>query len=81
MMLSALWPWRSRSVPDPQQIDVGILAASGDVVVMYPGEGIPRRYPAALARAIADQVNMHAHVYAAIDSNLTPRSAGAHPPA
>lgn len=65
-MLGYLNPWR-RSSAVPEKIDVGILAASGDVVVMYPGEGIPRRYPAALARAIAEQVNAHGHVYAALD--------------
>ena len=41
-MLGCLNPWRSRPAANPEQIDVGILAASGDVVVMYPGEGIPR---------------------------------------
>ena len=58
----------SRRSDVPEAIDCGILAASGDVVVMYPGEGVPRRYPAALARAIADQVNAHPHVYAALDA-------------
>jgi hypothetical protein len=68
----------SRRAEAPETIDVGILAASGDVVVMYPGEGIPRRYPAALARAIADQVNAHPHVYAAIDGQKkAPDGAGA----
>jgi hypothetical protein len=66
-MLGILRPWR-RSGAAPEKIDVGILAESGDVVVMYPGEGIPRRYPAVLARAIAEQVNAHAHVYAVLDS-------------
>ena len=72
------WPWNSRqpsSLPAP---DVGVLAQSGDVVVMWPGEGIPRRYPAELARAIADQVNAHAHVYAALDGQQkAPGGAGA----
>jgi hypothetical protein len=45
---------------------------------MYPGEGIPRRYPAALARAIAEQVNAHGHVYAALDEQQkAPDGAGA----
>lgn len=67
MLSRYLTPWRARRQQQAERIDVGILAASGDVVVMYPGEGIPRRYPAELARAIAEQVNAHAHVYAAID--------------
>ena len=66
---------RPSSLPAP---DVGVLAQSGDVVVMWPGEGIPRRYPAALARAIADQVNAHAHVYAVLDGQQkAPGGAGA----
>jgi hypothetical protein len=76
-MLGYLTPWRRRAA-QPERIDVGILAASGDVVVMYPGEGIPRRYPAALARAIAEQVNAHEHVYAALDGQQkAPDGAGA----
>lgn len=62
-MLGYLTPWR-RKPAAPEVIDVGVLAESGDVVVMYPGEGIPRRYPAALALAIAKQVNDHPAVYA-----------------
>lgn len=77
-MFGFLTPWRPRRGAKPEPIDCGILAASGDVVVMYPGEGIPRRYPAALARAIAEQVNAHAHVYKALDAQQkAPDGAGA----
>ncbi|MEY4908200.1 MAG: hypothetical protein RL260_1918 [Pseudomonadota bacterium] len=77
-MMDYLTPWRRRRAAQPERIDVGILAASGDVVVMYPGEGIPRRYPAALARAIAEQVNAHGHVYAVLDEQQkAPDGAGA----
>ena len=61
-MLADLLPWRRRAAED-QPINVGVLDPSGDVVVMWPGEGIPRRYPAALALAIARQVNAHPAVY------------------
>lgn len=65
-------PWR-RKPAQPEVIDVGVLAESGDVVVMFPGEGIPRRYPAALALAITRQVNAHPAVYAlGIQDDKTP---------
>ncbi|KDB50598.1 hypothetical protein X805_38060 [Sphaerotilus natans subsp. natans DSM 6575] len=52
-----------RSSSRPNRLQVGVLYPSGDVVVMWEGEAIPRVWPAGVAVAIADRVNAHRDLY------------------